>query len=119
MPSDVLQQAGKALMNLDTESLVSAYADDFLYEDTSTGDRITNKEELKEYFDRLFAMPGVSFSEVSFFAMGDRAAGQWTWRGVSRQSGHAFAVRGASLFKLDKDRIKEEIMFYDSSPANS
>src|SRR3990170_8904151 len=100
MPSDVLRQAEKALVSLDADTLVSLYADQFVFEDTSSGTRISTREDLKAYFDRLFAMPDVKFSEVSFFSKGDRGAGQWTWGGRSRQSGEPFAVRGASLFKL-------------------
>ena len=117
MPSEPLEQAEKALVALDAESLVSLYADGFLFEDTSTGDRIATKDDLKAYFERLFAMPNVSFSDVSFFRMGLRGAGQWTWGGTSRQTGVAFAVRGASLFKLAEDGIKEEVVFYDPRPA--
>jgi ketosteroid isomerase-like protein len=119
MPSGVLQRAEKALVSLDAEALVSLYAGDFLFEDTSTGDRITSRDELKVYFERLFATPDVSFSEVSFFSVGERGAGQWIWEGSSRQSRHAFAIRGASLFKLGDDRITEEIIFYDPKPAFS
>ena|SRR3972149_2964994 len=119
MPSDPLEQAEKALVALEAKSLVSLYADEFLFEDTSTGDRITTKGDLKTYFERLFTMPNVSFSDVSFFSMGTRGAGQWTWRGISRETGAAFTVRGASLFKLADDRIREEVIFYDPRPAFS
>lgn len=119
MSSDVLSRAEKALASMDTKSLVSLYADDFVFEDTSSGDRITTKEDLRAYFDRLFSMPDVTFSEVSFFNIVDRGAGQWTWRGSSLQSGQAFAVRGASLFKLEGDSIKEEVIFYDPRSAYS
>ena len=119
MPSDVLQLAGKALAALDTQSLVSLYADEFLFEDTSSGARLTTKEELRAYFDTLFSLPNVSFSEVSFFRMRNMGAGRWTWGGTSRQSGAEFTVSGASLFKLDEDTIVEEAVFYDPRPAYS
>lgn len=113
----LLRRAEKALMELDAETLVASYAPKFLFEDTASGDRITNKSELREYFDRLFSLPDVSFTDVSFFAMGERAAGQWTWRGRSIQSGKKYAVRGASLFKLGEGGIEEEIIFYDPGSA--
>lgn len=118
MDSDkILRTAAKALAELDAEALLASYAQNFLFEDTSSGDRITRKTELRVYFDRLFSLPGVSFTGVEFFSMGKRSAGQWTWRGTSRQSGKEYAIRGASLFKLGEDGIEEEIIFYDPRSA--
>ena len=119
MSDDVLHLAEKALVDLNTDALVSLYADDFLFEDTSSGDRITDKEELRRYFDRLFSMPDVNFSEVSFCHIGNKAAGRWTWYGSSLQSGQEYKIRGASLFELEGDRIKEEVIFYDPRSAYS
>ncbi len=119
MAIDVLRQAENALVDLDTKALVSLYAEDFLFEDTASGDRITDKDELKAYFDRLFSLPDVNFSNVSFFGLGERAAGQWTWEGSSLQSGQRYSIRGASIFKILGDRIKEEIIYYDPRSAYS
>ena len=119
MANDVLRQAEDALAALNTKVLVSLYADDFLFEDTASGDRITDKDDLESYFTRLFALPDVSFSDVSFFGLGDRAAGQWTWGGSSLQSGQTYSIRGASLFRIEGDKIKEEVIFYDPRPAFS
>jgi steroid delta-isomerase-like uncharacterized protein len=119
MAIDVLRQAEKALVALDTKALVSLYASDFLFEDTSSGDRITDKDELKAYFNRLFSLPDVNFSNVNFFGLGERAAGQWTWGGSSLQSAQRYSIRGASVFKIEGDRIKEEIIFYDPRSAYS
>jgi steroid delta-isomerase-like uncharacterized protein len=117
MAIDVLRKAEVALAALDTKVLASLYADDFLFEDTASGDRITEKDELIAYFDRLFSLPGVSFHDVSFFSLGERGAGQWTWEGSSLQSGQPYSIRGASLFRIEGDRIKEEIIFYDPRTA--
>ncbi len=117
--SDILRRAEQALVSMDAEALVSLYTQDFLFEDTASGDRITDRGKLRAYFDRLFSMPDVNFSDVSFFRLGDRGAGQWTWGGISVQSGEVYSVRGASLFKLEGDKIKEEIIFYDSRSALS
>jgi len=117
--SAVLRQTEQALVSMDAEALVAMYARDFLFEDTASGDRITDREELKDYFERLFSMPDVNFSEVSFFSLGNRGAGRWTWGGISVQSGESYSVRGASLFKLVGDKIKEEIIFYDPRSALS
>ncbi|MDR7492537.1 MAG: nuclear transport factor 2 family protein [Armatimonadota bacterium] len=116
MSGTVLELAEKALVALDSIGLASLYADDFAFEDTSAGIRITTKDALIAYFDRLFAWPDVRFSNVSFFTAGDRGAGQWTWEGKS-QSGARFTIRGASLFRLKGATIAEEIVFYDPRPA--
>jgi hypothetical protein len=113
---ELLQKAAKALTDLDAEGLVGFYAAEFVLDDASSGKRIIDKNELREYYDRLFALPEVSFTEVEFFNLGERAAGQWTWGGVS-QSGEKYAIRGASLFKLGQDGIREEILFYDPRAA--
>ena len=60
----VLRRAEQALVGLDSKTLVSLYAPDFLFEDTTSGDRISDKKDLKAYFDRLFSLPDVSFLDV-------------------------------------------------------
>ncbi|MBM3471113.1 MAG: nuclear transport factor 2 family protein [Armatimonadetes bacterium] len=117
MPVNVLERAKRALIDLDARALVSLYADTFLFEDISAGLRIETKQALKEYFDSLFAWPNVEFSDVHFFGIADRGAGQWTWQGTSRQTGTPFAIRGASLFRLTGSTIAEEIIFYDPRKA--
>lgn len=112
----LLRKAEKALIDLDAETLVASYAPVFLLDDTASETRISNKTELREYYDNLFSFPEVSFTEVNFFVLGNRAAGQWTWGGRS-QSGNKFSIRGASLFKLGADGIREEILFYDPRSA--
>ena len=112
----ILRQVEKALTGLNAEALTALYAPVFLLEDTASGIRISNKAELREYYDRLFSLPEVTFTEVSFFALGERAAGHWTWCGRT-QSGEEYAIRGASLFILGEDGIREEVLFYDPRPA--
>lgn len=65
MKADVLQSAKHALESLDTDRLVSLYADDLVFEDTASNEVITSKEELRNYFHHLFALPNVKFSNVS------------------------------------------------------
>lgn len=112
----LLQQAAKALIDLDAEALTAHYAPDFLFEDIASGKRITDPIELRAYYDQLFSLPEIGFENVSFFSMGERGAGEWTWCGII-SSGNKFAIRGASLFKLGEDGIQEEILFYDPRPA--
>ena len=114
----ILRQGEEALSGLNAEALTALYAPEFLLEDASSGTRITDESELRQYYDRLFAIPEVAFTDVSFFAMGERAAGEWTWKGRS-ESGALFTIRGASLFKLGEDGIREETLFYDPRPATA
>lgn len=116
---EILRHAEEALVSQDVERLVSLYASDFLFDDTASGERITDRGELKSYFEQLFSLPGTAFSDVNFFVLGERGAGQWTWSGSSRESGRNFSIRGASFFKLAEDGIREEIIFYDPRPALS
>ncbi|HSF81704.1 MAG TPA: nuclear transport factor 2 family protein [Anaerolineales bacterium] len=117
MSTNVHEEAEKALVGLEAEKLVSLYADEFVFEDTSSKEHITNKVELKEYFKRLFSMPGVYFSDVSFIRIADRGAGEWSWGGKSLQRGVDFTIRGASLFVLEGETIKAETIFYDPGEA--
>lgn len=112
----ILRQGEKALRGLNAEALTALYAPEFLLEDTASGSQISNRAELREYYDRLFSLPEVSFTDVSFFGLGERAAGHWTWCGRT-QSREQYAIRGASLFILGEDGIREEILFYDPRPA--
>jgi hypothetical protein len=117
MTSNVLDLAEQALVALDAKRLVSLYADEFVFVDTSSGEYITDKKQLKKYFDGLFALPAVRFSDVSFFRCAERGAGQWTWSGKSLKTGQHYAIEGASLFVLGEDRIIEERIFYDPRSA--
>ena len=117
MSGDVLERASKALSSLDTESLVACYACEFVFDDAASGIRIHDKEELHDYYQSLFSLPFVGFSGITFFGCGQRAAGEWTWSGRSRQSRKSFHIRGASLFWISGDRIVKEIIYYDPRAA--
>jgi len=117
MEVEVLKRAQEALVSLDVEGLVSLYADDFVFEDTSSGDTITNKKELRGYYERLLSLPEVRFSNVIFFRCGDCGAGEWTWSGRSLGSGKDYSIKGASIFSLEKDEITSESIFYDPRKA--
>ena len=113
MQAEVLGRAELGLIALDAEALVSLYSADFLFEDTASGETITDKGKLTEYFVRLFALPDVKFSDVRFFRCANLGAGEWTWSGKSLRSGQDYSIRGASLFVLADNRIKKETVFYD------
>ena len=117
MEVEVLKRVEEALVSLDAEAFVSLYTDDFVFEDTSSGDTITNKQELREWFERLFSLPEVGFSNVTFFRCGDHGAGEWTWSGRSLGSGKEYSIKGASIFSLGEDEITSESIFYDPRKA--
>lgn len=117
MLAEVLGRAEIALVSMDAEALVALYADDFLFEDTSSGKTITDRTQLREYFDRLFALPEVRFSDAKFFKCANLGAGEWTWSGKSLQSGKDYSIRGASLFILGEGKIKKETVFYNPRTA--
>jgi ketosteroid isomerase-like protein len=113
----LLDKAKRALIGLDVETLVSLYAPQCILLDVPSGAKMTTMLELKAYYERLFAMQDIAFTDVSFFAAGDQAAGEWTWHGRSPARGKAFSIHGASLFKLGEEGILEESLFYDPRPA--
>ena len=114
---EILTRAATALSELNANGLVDCYASSFKLVDVPSGSVRTEKEQLQNYYEALFSMKDVQFTDVDFFCMGDRAAGEWTWHGRSSVSGDQFAIRGASLFKLSEEGIVEEILFYDPRPA--
>ncbi len=113
---DHLEAAAHALEALDAESLVGLYGDGFVFEDTAAGLVISTREELAAYFNALFSMPDVAFSEVSFFRCGNRGAGTLLWAGTN-PVGNSYSVRGASVFDLVEGGIRREAVFYDPGPA--
>ena len=115
--ADVLQRITAALESLDTEKLVSCYTDDFVLEDIPSNETITNKEELRAYFQRLFSLRDVQFSKASFFACDDKGAGEWVWSGIKPSSGVEFSVRGASIIELRDGKISRETLNFDPRPA--
>lgn len=117
MAQDHLQRAVAALQALDAEQLVSLYADSFTFEDPALGEVISGRTRLRAYFESLFALPGVSFSDADVFSSGDRGAARWTWSGTNPRTGRHFAIKGASLFEVGPDGITRETIFYDPSPA--
>ena len=113
---DHLEAAGAASEALDVEALVGLYVDGFVFEDVAAGATISTRDDLSVYFEALFSMPDVRFSDVVFFGCGDRGAGTWLWSGTNRD-GEAYSVKGASIFDLAEGGIRRETIFYDPRPA--
>src|SRR3990172_6926968 len=116
MTGDHLEAAAAALQALDSKSLVGSYTDGFVFEDAASGETITSKENLHGYFEALFSMPDVRFTDVVLRQCGDWGVGTWVWSGTDRK-GDPFSVRGASIFDLADGGIRRETIFYDPRPA--
>lgn len=113
---DHLEAAAAALEALDAAALVGLYVDGFVFEDAAAGAIISTRDELVAYFEALFSLPDVGFSDVAFFRCGSRGAGTWRWSGTNRK-GDPYSVRGASVFDLTEGGIRREAVFYDPRPA--
>jgi hypothetical protein len=113
---DHLEAAGAALEALDAGTLVGLYVDGFVFEDVAAGETISTRDGLSGYFEALFSMPDVRFTDVVFFQCDSRGAGTWVWSGTN-QNGETFSVRGASIFALAEGGIQRETVFYDPRPA--
>jgi len=117
MSAKVLQDAKEALEGLNTDKIIEIYADRFLFEDTSSKEQITDRVSMRQYFQQLFSLPQVSFSEIRIFEAERFAVIEWTWGGVKRTSGEPFRVRGASVFELSDGKVSRESIYYDPTPA--
>jgi len=119
MPANVLQEAKAALEGLNSDKILELYADQFVFEDTPAKLLITDRKKLGEYFQQLFSLPEVSFSDIQIYEADSFAAIEWTWSGVKRTTGEAFRVRGASIIELEGSKVRRESIYYDPRPAST
>jgi len=117
MSTEVLQDAKEALEGLNTDKIIKIYADEFLFEDTSSKEQIIDRTSLRKYFQQLFALPQVSFSDIKIFEADRFAVIEWTWGGVKRSNGEPFQVRGVSVIELSEGKVRRESIYYDPTPA--
>ncbi len=110
-----IDRARAALESLSARDIVECYAERFVFEDPQANERITERQTLAAYFQALFALPGVRFTNICAFEAERWAAVEWTWHGRTR-SGEAFAIRGASVMELEEGKIARETIYYDASP---
>ena len=113
MKSPYLERAKDALQHLDGDAILSAYEEPFVFEDMSSGQKIVNREDLKAYFQALFALPNVAFSDIRVYETESFAVLEWTWSGTKHSSGEGYQVRGASVIELRNGRIARETIYYD------
>ena len=119
MPSKALLNAKKALEELNLEKILSIYAENAVFEDISAGQRIMDKTTLRTYFEQLFSLPGVSFSDIRILDGSNFAVIEWIWSGLKCDTGETYRVRGASVVELWKGKIVRESIYYDPKPALS
>jgi ketosteroid isomerase-like protein len=117
MPTKALQEAKQALEELNLDQILSAYAEKAVFEDIPAGLRIEDRSVLRDYFEKLFASPGVDFSCIRIFDGGDFAAIEWIWSGLKRDTGESFQVKGASVIELADGKIARESIYYDPASA--
>jgi len=119
MSAKALKDAKEALEGLDVDKILSAYAENAIFEDIPAGLQIMDSTRLRSYFEQLFSLPEVAFSDIRIFDGGDFAAIEWTLAGVKRDTSVPFRVRGASVIELSEGRIARESIYYDSRAALS
>ena len=117
MKTHSLQQAKEGLEELDLDKIVGAYGDPFVFEDVPGGERITNRSALRVYFENLFGLPDVAFSEIRIYEADTFACIEWTWSGTKRSSGEPYRIRGCSAVELREGKIARESIYFDPREA--
>ena len=117
MITEALLVAKEALEELNLDKILSACAENAVFEDVPAGERIIGKSGLRSYFEQLFSLPGVAFSDIRIFVGGDFAALEWAWSGLKRDTGEPYRVRGASVIELREGKIARESIYYDPKPV--
>src|SRR3989304_1961177 len=113
MTLSALQDAKEGLEALDTEKLLPAYHDTFLFEDPPSDQSITDRSALKAYFQSLFGLPNIAFRDVRVHEADTFAAIEWIWSGTSRSSGKPYQVKGVSVVQLTEGKTARETLYYD------
>jgi hypothetical protein len=106
-----LGSVGRVLEALDVEGLLAHYAPNFVFEDAAAGLEISGRDGLRDYFESLFSLEGVAFTDVIMFEDGHgHGACEWTWSGRG-QNGTLFRVKGASIFLLGPAGHLQETLY--------
>ncbi len=79
-------------------------------------ERFTDRASLKNYYQQLFSLPEVSFSDFKILESEHFAVSEWTWSGVSPITGKQYRVRGASIIELSYGKVIRERQYYDPKP---
>ena len=114
-----LESVARALESLNGADLVVHYAPGFRFEDAAAGLVITDRDELRGYYEALFSMPQLGFHDVTVFEDGrGNGAAEWVWSGLG-PGGDSFRVKGCSIFALDATGIVRETIYYKPPVARA
>lgn len=116
MTAKCLLDGKEALEGLNADKMIETYASEFLFEAPSSNDRITDLTALKKYYEQLFSLPEVSFSEIRILEAALFATIEWTWGGVSPITGEQYRVRGVSVIELSGGKVIRESLYFDPKP---
>ncbi|MGZ4664631.1 MAG: ester cyclase [Frankiaceae bacterium] len=105
----------------DVDALLALFVDDLVYEDVTLGVVNRSKDELRAFAGVFMAaVPDCRVELNAAFGEGENAAAAWTMSGSQKgdlpetpATGRSFTIRGASLFRLSGDRIKEVHDYWD------
>ena len=116
MLTKVVLSAKEALEGLNADKMIECYADNFLFESPSSNERFTDRTSLKNYYQQLFSLPEVNFSDFKILDAEHFATIEWTWSGVSPVTGKPYRVRGVSVIELTDGKVSRESLYYDPKP---
>jgi ketosteroid isomerase-like protein len=119
MGSAALRDAKTGLEALDPDKILAAYHDSFLFEDPPSSKSIADRAALRSYFEALFALPDVAFTDITVHEGETFAVIEWTWSGNGPSTRVPYEVRGASVLELEDGKITRETLYYDPRPVLS
>ena len=116
MTAKVLLDGKEGLERLNSDKMTKCYANHFLFEDPSSKEQITDRASLMQYYQQLFSLPEVRFSDFKILEAELFATIEWTWSGVSPITGKPYRVSGVSVIELTDGKISRESLYYDPKP---
>jgi ketosteroid isomerase-like protein len=112
-----LERVKDGLQHRDVDAILSAFADPFVFEDVPSGQKMVSQEDLRSYFQTLFALSDIAFTDLRMYETETFAVLEWTWSVKKGSSGGGYQVRGASVIELRNGRIARETMYYAPRPT--
>ena len=121
-PEKRIRQIVAAINAHDIESVLSFFADAFVWEEVIAGPVVArNKEELRDRLQGLFAMiPDIKVALNSHFAIGNRECVEWTSSGTHTgdapgfpATGKKFSYREAVVMELIGEKINRFSLYCD------
>lgn len=111
----ILQAFGEALNRRDLDAAISYLTDDCCYQASAgpepEGRTFRGPGAVRAGLEDFLARcPDGRYEDVDFFVAGDRAFGEWTFVGTSRD-GQPVRIRGCDLYELAGDKIRRKSAF--------